>query len=165
MEQFIKRMFDKKFCDLQTVEVDGGVVERFDKTAPKTISCTKPIHFKCTVSTLALADAEEDERGVFTLTAKLEKGVVSASYKSNSESFDFAAPPSFMDRLQSVIAEYDFARFNGMSYVVSGLPDMYGATVSVKYESGEDIYSNNNQDCFIPLEAIKKLIAIFKKHK
>lgn len=164
MSKFIKRFFTKN-NQTSTDDIDGGVTKRYDSKAPKKISCTKPIFFECAFSTLASMEVKEIGRSVFALTAKLKDGIVSASYKSRMEKFSFETEPSFMEELQSIISEYDFAQFNGSYYHVSGLPDMYGATISVKYESGEAIYADNNQDCFIPLEAIEKLVALFKKRK
>ena len=155
--RFFKKQFD-------TENIDGGVRKRFDSNAPKTINCTKPIDFECTFSTLTLIDEDELERSVFTLKAEITNGIVKASYKSRNEGFAFTALPSFMEELQTVIADYDFAQFNGITYHVSGLPDMFGSSVSVSYESGEHIYSSNNQDCFIPVEAMKKLIKLYKKY-
>ncbi|MBQ4647724.1 MAG: hypothetical protein IJB76_01020 [Clostridia bacterium] len=160
--RFFKMQFLKK--RLNTDDVDGGVRKRFDSNAPKTINCTKPIAFECIFSTLTLIDEDELERSVFTLKAEITNGIVKASYKSRNEGFAFTALPSFMEELQTVIADYDFAQFNGITYHVSGLPDMFGSSVSVSYESGEHIYSANNQDCFIPVEAMKKLMELYKKY-
>ncbi len=162
MSKFIKKLFTKN-NQTSTDDIDGGVRKRCDCNAPKIISCTKIAVFECVFSTLSLIDDEEPERSVFTLKARVENGIVSASYKSRNEEFAFSASLFFMDELQSVISEYNFAQFNGITYHVSGLPDMFGATVSVEYESGERIYSANNQDCFITSEAIKKLLKLFKK--
>ena len=162
MGRLVKRSFRKKTYDLPSVEVDGGLTDHSDRNAPKVISCTKPVYFKCIVSTLALADAEECEQGVFTFTARLENGVVVASNESRAEGFDFTAPPTFMDELQSIVAHYDLAQFNGTSVHVSGLPDMYGAYLMVVYENGESIFANDNQDCFIPSDAIALMLTLFK---
>lgn len=164
MKRFVLKLFNRQ-CHDSTDDIDGGVRTRIDSNAPKTIHCTKLVSLECTFSTLSLMNTDEVERSVFTLTAKLEGETVNAAYKSRKEEFVFSAVPSFMDCLQSIVAEYDFAQFNGITYRVSGLPDMYGAVIHAKYESGEDIYSSNNQDCFIPLEAIKKLLSLYKKHK
>jgi len=158
MKRFVINRFKKK---QNTDDVDGGVRKRFDSNAPKTIDCTKIVDFVCVFSTLTIADEPDLERSVFTL----EANTVNASYKSRSEEFVFSTPSAFMEELQSIVSEYDFAQFNGITYHVSGLPDMFGATVSVKYESGECIYSANNQDLFIPLDAIKKMLMLFKKRK
>ena len=56
---------------------------------------------------------------------------------------------------------YEFAQHNGYSHKISGLPDMYGATLDIKYASGESIYAYDNQDCFIPFEAMKELVELF----
>lgn len=157
MRFFFKRAF-KPEC------IDGGVVTRVNSDAPKVIHSTKPIAFACTVSTLSFMD-DDLERSVFTFSAKLFNGVVDASFKSYTENWRFNAPPSFMDELQTIISRHDLARFNGISVHVSGLPHMYGAELSVCYESGESIITANNQDCFIPTDAIRCMIELFKKYK
>ena len=163
MKKYLLKSFRKS--KHPTEDIDGGVRKRLDANAPKAISCTKLVTFECTFSTLALAGSLESGRSVFTLKARVENGVVSASYRSRNEEFAFSATPSFMDELQSIISDYDFAQYNGITYHVSGLPDMFGAIISAHYESGEQIYSANNQDCFIPTEAINKLAKLFKEHK
>lgn len=163
MKGLIKKIFKQN--SRTTDDIDGGIRKRIDTNAPKTISCTKLTEFECTFSTLSLCGNVNLERSVFTLTAKTENDGVFAFYKSRTERFEFYAPPSFMDEVQNVIATYDFARFNGISCHVSGLPDMYGAKIFAEYESGEHIYSANNQDCFIPTEAILELLQLFKNKR
>jgi len=38
---------------------------------------------------------------------------------------------------------------------------MYGAKLDIQYASGESIYAYDNQDCFIPLEAMQELVELF----
>lgn len=68
-----------------------------------------------------------------------------------------------MTSLQELVSKYNFAQYNGYISKVSGLPDMYGAKLDINYASGESIYAYNNQDCFIPFEAIEELIELFNK--
>lgn len=66
-----------------------------------------------------------------------------------------------MAALQKVVAEHDLAQHNGLSYRVSGLPEGYGAIFSVTYTSGESIYASNNQSCFLSVDAMEALEALF----
>lgn len=66
-----------------------------------------------------------------------------------------------MNTLQKVVAEYDLAQYNGYSYRVSGLPEGYGACLEVEYASGEHIYASDNQSCFLSIDAMEALEALF----
>ena len=68
-----------------------------------------------------------------------------------------------MTNLQEIVSKYNFAQYNGYISKVSGLPDMYGAKIDIKYASGESIYAHDNQDWFIPFEAIEELVRIFEE--
>ena len=68
-----------------------------------------------------------------------------------------------MTNLQEIVSKYNFAQYNGYISKVSGLPDMYGAKIDIKYASGESIYAYDNQDWFIPFEAIEELVRIFEE--
>lgn len=161
MKYILKRLFGKRLPDRPEDCVDGGVRINNCTDAPKVIYSTKPVAFECHLSTVAMVDLAV-ERSLFKLKARLENGVVSVSYQSYTESKSFTAAPSFMDKLQSIISRFDFAQFNGHNMRVSGLPDMFGAYLSVDYQSGERISASNNQDCFIPPDAIPLLISLFK---
>lgn len=77
---------------------------------------------------------------------------------------EFEADLSFMTKLQDIVSKYDFAQYNGYSHHVSGLPDMYGECIDIKYASGESIYASDNQSGFIPFEAIKNLVKLFDSY-
>ena len=78
------------------------------------------------------------------------------------EEHDFTADASFMTSLQEIVSKYNFAQYNGYISKVSGLPDMYGAKLDISYASGESIYAHDNQDCFIPFEAIEELVKLYE---
>ena len=40
---------------------------------------------------------------------------------------------------------------------------MYGVSLQIVYASGERISASNNQDCFLPLEAMEELEALFRQ--
>ncbi len=157
----------------ETAEEDGGV-KRFDsgKDAPKTIASSEIISFNCEFSLVtAVLDEESELDGrVYQLSAVLENETVNCKVKwydrfGDGENKDFAADASFVTKLQEIVAKYNFAQHNGYSHEISGLPDMYGATLDIKYTSGESIYAYDNQSCFIPFEAIKELVGLFCENK
>lgn len=156
--------------DYDTDSIDGGVVKRNDGADyPKTVVSKEITSFDGTFSLIAYADETRLERGVYTLVAILEDGMVKGSYKCSirdgrSQSFEFESDLSFMDKLYEIVAKYDFARYNGCTHTVSGLPHMYGACLDIQFVSGESIYSKDNQDNFLPIEAIDELEALFAGH-
>jgi len=74
---------------------------------------------------------------------------------------EFETDSSFMAKLQEIVSKYDLAKHNGYTHHVSGLPDMYGEQIDIKYASGESIYAHDNQDGFLPMEAMEELIELF----
>jgi len=148
---------------------DGGV-KRFDsgENATKMISSTEIINFSCEFSIITAVLEEESELDgrVYNLSAVLENETVNCKVKwhdrfGDGENKEFTADASFMTKLQEIVSKYNFAQHNGYSYEISGLPDMYGAMLDIKYISGESIYAYDNQSCFIPFEAMKELVEIF----
>ena len=160
--RFLKMLFRKK----HTVEEDGGVQKRINRDAPKTIVSENIIHFQCEFSTVAIADELSIEHGIYTLCVKLVDGAVRGEYKMRTrigggKQFLFRKSHRFMRELQSIVAKYDFAKFNGEEYSVSGLPDMYGAKIHIVYASGERIYASDNQSNFLPIDAMTALVKLF----
>ena len=107
-------------------------------------------------------------RSVYKLSAVMGDNIVRAKIDwrgrdGSGDKSEFETDSSFMAKLQEIVKKYDLAKHNGYTHHVSGLPDMYGAKVDIKYASGESIYAYDNQDCFIPFEAIEELIELFNK--
>ncbi|MBQ4346924.1 MAG: hypothetical protein IJC39_00550, partial [Firmicutes bacterium] len=150
----------------EEVEEDGGVISNSDADAPKTVESTQIIDFDCEFSGLLME--EEDTRlagRAYKLKAKLENGAVKGSYFVRADDGDKEEPfrnsHDFMNELHKIVSEYDLAQYNGYSHKVSGLPDNYGAVLSVTYASGESIYAYDNQDCFLSVDAMEALEALF----
>ncbi len=154
-----------------TDDIDGGVkTYNSGEDSPKVIESTEIISFEFEVSLYNIVVEEESELvgRNYKLSAVLEDGVVKSKIKwrdraGAGEEHDFTADASFMKNLQTIVEKYNFAQYNGYISKVSGLPDMYGAKIDIKYASGESIYAYDNQDCFISIDAIKELVKIFKE--
>lgn len=164
--RFLRMFFRKK----HTCDEDGGVQKRIDRNAPKIIVSENIIAFDCVFSTVALADDIQIEHGIYTLSARLRDGAVRGEYKMRTrhdagEQFLFRESHSFMKKLQHIVKTYDFAKYNGVEYSVSGLPDMYGARIHIGYASGESIYASDNQSNFLPIEAMTELVELFLSQK
>ena len=157
--------------DRKTDDIDGGVkTYNSGEASPKVIESTEIVSFECEFSLFAAVLEEESELDGrnYKLSAVLEDGAVKSKIKwrdraGAGEEHDFTADASFMTNLQEIVSKYNFAQYNGYISKVSGLPDMYGAKIDIKYASGESIYAYDNQDCFISIDAIKELVKIFKE--
>lgn len=163
-------LFKMLFRKRQTDDIDGGVQKCIHRDMPKTVVSEQIISFKCEFSTVAIAEDILIEHGVYTLSAELKDGAVRGEYKMrtrsrNGEQFLFRDSHRFMRQLQSIVSAYDFARFNGEEYRVSGLPDMYGAKIHIVYASGERIDASDNQSNFLPIEAMAELVKLFLSKK
>ena len=155
----------------ETDDIDGGVkTYNSGEDSPKVIDSTEIISFEFEVSLYNIVLEEESELvgRNYKLSAVLEDGAVKSKIKwrdraGAGKEGDFTADISFMTSLQELVSKYNFAQYNGYISKVSGLPDMYGAKLDIKYASGESIYAYDNQDCFISIDAIKELVKIFKE--
>ena len=155
-----------------TDDIDGGVkTYNSGEDSPKVIESTEIVSFKCEFSLIAAALEEENELSgrIYKLSAVLEDATVKSKIKWRNragagEEHDFTADASFMESLQEIVSKYNFVQYNGYISKVSGLPDMYGAKLDIKYASGESIYAYNNQDCFISLDAMNELVELFSSY-
>lgn len=156
------------FKKMDMNEEDGGIVKKVNVDAPKIITSTHIVIFECKFSTLAFLDLDADiGNRVYILEARLENEFVNGRYRhrsrfENNVDVKFKAEQSFMERLQRIIEEHNLAKNNGVCVEVKGLPDMYGAKLRVDYESGERIYTSNNQDNFLSVSAIKAMLRLFR---
>ena len=138
----------------------GGTTEYTDPDAPKTITDTEIASFKFYASMLSVLNdgsypSLTEPR--YEFSAVREGNVVTVT--RNGETLQKDAV--FMVKLQDVIAKHDFAQYNGDYHDTAGLPDDFGATIDVKYASGEKIYAMNNQFMFLPPEAVVDLVTLF----
>ena len=153
----------------ETDDIDGGVkTYNSGENSPKIIESSEIVSFECEFSLIAAVLEEESELSgrIYTLDAKQDNGTVKCKIdwygrEDSSVPREFSADISFMKNLQAIVEKYDFAQYNGYESVVSGLPHMYGAKLDIKYASEESIYAYDNQDCFIPFDAMNELVELF----
>ena len=140
--------------------VDGGVRHyQSGEDAPKVITSTEITEFRCEFSLYANAEPGALGNGKYFCSAVLEGDSVLCSIRWHDRTF--TADRSFMEQLQALVSAHNLSQHNGYSYSVSGLPDMYGAMLDVRYASGESIYAYNNQDVFLAYEALEDLFVLF----
>ncbi len=156
----------RKHPEKSNDDIDGGVVKRYWTDAPKAIQSTEIKTFHCEISLTAVYETDGLGHRVYTLDAVLKDGEVLVKYDwrergGESDKAEYKADADFMVRLQEIVKTYDFAKHNGYFHTVSGLPDMYGESLDIVYESGERIHVHDNQNGFLSLEAEKALIMLF----
>ena len=147
--------------------VDGGVRHyQSGEDAPKVITSTEITEFRCEFSLYADAEPGALGNGKYFCSAVSDGDGVLCSFRRRNRTGQedertFTADRSFMEQLQALISAHNLSQHNGYSYSVSGLPDMYGAMLDVRYASGESIYAYNNQDVFLAYEALEDLFVLF----
>ena len=146
-----------------TDEIDGGVRHFVDTKAPKKIESTEITFFHCRFSTTDLCPEDSPIADyIVTLRAFADGGYCQLRGRSESEKHFFPSE-DFFRQLQQIVSDYQFARYNGTHYTVSGVPPNIGMELEVHYASGEYIRASNNQSCFLPLKAMEELVALFQK--
>ena len=151
-------------------EEDGGIVMLSSgKDAPKVIVSTEIVSFDCELSFYnAVFDGECNLEGkLYKISAVLqdEKVKVKTNWHDrfgNGKKDEFEADISLMIKLEEITKMYDLAQYNGYCHHISGLPEMYGEYININYSSGEKIYASDNQDGFLPLDAAKDILLLFK---
>ena len=152
-----------------TDNIDGGVVtNNSGDDSQKVIESTEIISFDCELSFISSVFDEEHEiaGNVYKLNAIVEDNTVKAKIdwrgrNGGGDKSEFETDSHFMIKLQEIVSKYDLAKYNGYTHHVSGLPDMYGEHIDIKYASGETIYAHDNQDGFLPMNAVVELIELF----
>lgn len=144
---------------------DGYTDVMNDLNAPKTVDSEEIVFFQCCFSTLSLVECEDLGNSVYTMKAELSGEVVNCQYHSSTDNIDvsYETDASFMEKIQSVVSEYDLAQYNGICTETKGLPDMYGAELKIVYDSGESISAYNNDDNYLSIITMNALKDMFYK--
>lgn len=142
-------------------DVCGGSTSYHDSKAPKEITCEDIDYFEVECSFVSLAD-QPPYSYIYGYAAKVDAGVLAALICSNEFSFAKGSEnrsavaivsPEVLGELQRVVAKYEFAKHNGASHYVNGLPQDFGGSVRIDYASGEYIRFNDNQCPVIDAQA------------
>lgn len=146
-----------------TEDIDGGQRHYVNENAPKAVESNEITCFSCKCSTTDVPLIDSPVAGrYYTLYAEENTGSFEARaggkvYAKRS----FVPDAAFFAQLQQIVAEYDLAQYNGEFYTVAGLPPDFGAKLNIRYASDEQINASDNQSCFLPLEAVEKLVNLF----
>ncbi|MBO4950952.1 MAG: hypothetical protein J6E38_08070 [Clostridia bacterium] len=164
-----------KYTLKQTEEIyedilDGYRDDRSNVNAHKQVASSLIENFSLEFSTLSYADEEYFRTGIYSLEAKRNdiKAFVRYefdSYDGESRTWELETDSDFLKELDGIVKTYDLASFNGKNVFVSGLDAMYGDRIDILYQSGETIYASDNQDGFVPYEALREIHELFFRHK
>lgn len=162
---------DKEIKDPDSVPeeiIDGYLQDNSNENAAKTVESCEITGFSLVFSTLSWADEEYFKEGIYRIEVKKNYDKVSGKYEftpayGDGQAVVFDTDESFLIQLDETVKKHDLAGYNGKSIFVSGLPDMYGEELCVEYASGESIYASDNQDGFIPRDAICEIEKLFAK--
>lgn len=152
-----------RYSQRDTEDIDGGQTHYVNENAPKAVESDEITYFSCACSTKDLPFNESPVAGrYYTLCVGGNEGSFEARaggkiYAKRS----FVPDAAFFAQLQQIVAKYDLAQYNGEFYTVAGLPPDFGAKLNIRYASDEQICASDNQSCFLPLEAIEKLVFLF----
>lgn len=158
----------RKNAEHDTDNIDGGVRIDTSYDAPKEIQSTEITFFYCEFSNLTMMNKDTFLKNrVYQLKAVLKDDKVQGSYQTyvSGEKWEesFEVETEFMNAVQKIIKNHNLVQHNGHSYLVSGLPDQFGAKLEVEYESGERIYASDNQNNFLSIAAMEEMDKLFRK--
>lgn len=153
------------FC-LKGQPEDGARLEGWEPQAPKEIPDSRIAAFYCRFSAVDIPQEDSLLSGKHYRLQADEKGGTYCAWDREQyrKTVRFTPDEAFMAALQGWVTTHQIAKFNGYFARVSGLPDLYGAQLEIRYASGQTIQASDNQDCFLPLKAMEDLEAIFLKN-
>ncbi|MBQ9848238.1 MAG: hypothetical protein IJO64_04170 [Clostridia bacterium] len=150
-------------------EEDGGVRKTVDCNAPKKTVSNKLLRFECIFSCFDSADEDCFSGKLFEMSARLENQSVECRFECRDrqsllQKRSFSADDAFMLELHEITVSQGISAHNGYYCRVSGLPDMYGASICAEYDSGETVNAFDNQDNFLSKNAQTALVMLFDKY-
>jgi|GEM_PF-6011896 len=130
--------------------VCGGSTTTIDSNAPKAIVSREIVRLSCESSFHTVAAPRGKYPYVAVFAAKVNDGVLAGLVTENEF---FKQEPqkigvvsnAVLEKLLAVVDEYAFVKSNGRVHSTAGLPENFGGHISVEYESGEEIYTADNQ--------------------
>lgn len=151
----------------------GGTDATLDKSAPKTIESHNMILFDVTSSlrmlrtedkncdneplTYISAFAAPAKKGCFLFLEYL-RGIRRSGNKTSAWAL---VSEDIFPSLVKLVNDSGLAKDNGFHSTTHGLPENFGGSVDIKYESGEVISFSNNQTPILSLETAEKIYDLF----
>lgn len=150
--------------------LDGYRNDSSNEKAQKHVKSSLIENFSLEFSTLSYADEEYFGTGIYSLEAKRNDTKAFVRYEfipydGENQAWELEADHDFLKELDEIVKRYDLPSFNGKNVFVSGLDAMYGDRIDILYQSGEAIYASDNQDGFVPYEALCEIHGLFCRQK
>ncbi len=71
-------------------------------------------------------------------------------------------PSAVFAELQKVVEEYNFIKDNGRHHYTHGLPENFGGSITVKYQTGEHIFFEDNQSPIMDPRAGEAIVRVLR---
>ena len=148
----------------------GGVSQNFDENAPKTIKSDKMVFFKAESALHTLYDPDYQKENhwinhISAYAAPVDGGclitLTAGDRRDRNESTWAFVKENIFPGLAALVKEADLAAANGRRSFVYGLPENFGGSVLIKYDSGEKIDYANNQSPVFGKDFAAKLYELF----
>ena len=148
----------------------GGTSQNIDNDAPKTIKSDDMIFFKADSDLHIIADPEPQKENhwinyISAYAAPVDSGyllTLSASDRRERNEFSWAVvKESIFPKLAALVKEANLAACNGRQSYTYGLPQNFGGSVLIEYDSGEKIEYSNNQSPVFGKDFAASLFEIF----
>lgn len=152
--------------------VCGGSTTTYIKDAPQVIKSDKMVYFSVSTKLHNVEDSDGNNVGFIhafaVLTSKNESFVYlvkNEGYGRRDNTFeDYALiKENIFPELVEIVNKHNLVKNNGRVHRTQGLPENFGGTVEIEYESGEKIYIEDNQSPFISSDTGEDIIKSFEK--
>lgn len=98
------------------------------------------------------------------LSARREGETVRCTLRTLLREIGFTAAPAFMEKLATLAEEYELARWNGRE-VAETASEQKGCSLELEFADGSAVYARDEAELFLPLPALRDLLAAFEKEK
>lgn len=109
-------------------------------------------------------EPELAEKCFCELAARREGEAVHCTLRTLREESGFTAPPAFMEKLADLAERHDLARWNGRE-AAEAAGGQKGCSLELEYADGSAVYARDGAELFLPLPALRDLLAAFEKEK
>lgn len=109
-------------------------------------------------------EPELAEKCFCELAARREGEAVRCTLRTLREESGFTAPPAFMEKLAALAERHELARWNGRE-AAEAAGGQKGCSLELEYADGSAVYARDGAELFLPLPALRDLLAAFEKEK
>ena len=98
------------------------------------------------------------------LSARREGETVCCALRPLLREIGFTAAPAFMEKLATLAEEHELARWNGREAAETA-GEQKGCSLELEFADGSAVYARDEAELFLPLPALRDLLAAFEKEK